>query len=517
MQSSAINAASGIAERALSAVRWNYLGTVGRIAAQFVSQIVLARLLGPEPTGVFACAFLVVTLCVLFVELGLAAGLVQAPQLDDRQIGTASARLLLMGAVTSAAVYWSADAIASGVFQTPQAGAVIRAMAPTLLLSAAALPASALLRRELEFGLVQGAEVGSYVFGYLIVGIACATFGLGVWSLVFAWYAQSASCCVALYLFARKRPWPGNPLRPLSISRFGAVIMTTNLLNWMIDLSTHVAAGRFFGAAALGQFTMSNNLVRTPANHLVVSLQSVLFPMAARAQNNDAGLRRAYLSALAGVGLIAFPVFAFVAVMAEPIVLLLLGRKWAQAAPVLAALSVAMIPHTAMAICGPLLNGRGEPELELRLQAVTLVLLGVVLAVTSHWTLAAMAWGTALVYLCRCLLMTLMLIRRLRITRVDLAQNLRGPWLLTAITVAAAVGVAWVLGVVHTAPAPGTVLALAAGCAGTLIALMLTVAPRMVLGPQMLALVNLLLKSRPAVASWPGLRRIARVARAAAG
>lgn len=517
MQSSAINTTSGIAERALSAVRWNYLGTAGRIAAQFISQIVLARLLGPEPTGVFACAFLVVTLCVLFVELGLGAGLVQAPRLDNRQIGTASARLLLMGAVTSLVVYWSADAIATGVFQTPQAGAVIRAMAPTLVLSAAALPASALLRRELEFGVVQGAEVGSYVFGYLIVGIACATFGLGVWSLVFAWYAQSATCCLALYLFARRRPWPGNPLRPLSISRFGAVIMMTNLLNWMIELSTHVAAGRFFGAAALGQFTMSNNLVRTPANHLVVSLQSVLFPLAARAQNNDAGLRRAYLAALAGVGLVAFPVFAFVAIMAEPIVQVLLGAKWVEAAPVLAALSTAMIPHSAMAICGPLLNGRGEPEVELRLQALTLLVMGAVLAVTSQWTLVAMAWGLALVYLCRCLLMTFMLMRRLQITPRDLVQNIRGPWLLTVIALAAAVGVAWALRAVHVAPAPGALLALTAACAGALIALTLTVAPRMVLGPQMLALVNLLLKSRPAVASWPGLRRIARIAHAAAG
>jgi PST family polysaccharide transporter len=132
----------------------------------------------------------------------------------------------------------------------------------------------------------------------------------------------------------------------------------------MIEQGTHVAAGRFFGAAALGQFTLSNNLVRTPANHLVVSLQSVLFPMAARAHHNDAGLRRAYLTALAGVGLVAFPTFAFVATMADPIVQVLLGSRWIEAAPVLAALSTAMIPHAAMAICGPLLNGRGEPEIE---------------------------------------------------------------------------------------------------------------------------------------------------------
>ena len=203
-----MSTAHSISQRALSAVRWNYLGTVGRIAAQFVAQILLARLLGPEPTGVFACAFLVVTLCALVVEMGLGAGLVQAPQLDAAEIATVSARLLLLGLVFCLGIYVAADVIAQQVFSTPQSGAVIRAMAPTLLISAAAFPASALLRRELEFGVVQAAEVGSYVFGYLVVGLGCAFLGLGVWSLVAAWYAQSGSSCLALYVFGSTGPRP---------------------------------------------------------------------------------------------------------------------------------------------------------------------------------------------------------------------------------------------------------------------------------------------------------------------
>jgi hypothetical protein len=113
--------------------------------------------------------------------------------------------------------------------------------------------------------------------------------------------------------------------------------------------------------------------------------------------------------------------------------------------------------------------------------------------------------------------MTFMLMRRLRISSRDLMQSIRGPWLLTVIAVAAAVSGASALQVLHAAPAPGAVLALSAGCAATLIALTLALAPRVVLGPQMLALVDLLLKSRPAVASLPGLRRIARLAHAHAG
>ena len=511
-----MNATRSISERALSALRWNYLGTAGRIAAQLIAQIMLARLLGPEPTGVFACAFLVVSLCALVVEMGLGAGLVQAPQLDAREIATVSTRLLLLGLMFSLAIYATADVIAQQVFSTPQAGAVIRAMAPALLISAAAFPASALLRRELEFGVVQAAEVGSYVFGYLIVGLSCAFLGLGVWSLVAAWYAQSGSSCLAMYVFGRRRPRPGNPLRRLSISRFGAVIMLTNLLNWTIEQGTHVAVGRFFGAAALGQFTLSNNLVRTPTNHLVVNLQSVLFPMAARAQRNDAGLRRAYLTALAGVGLVAFPVFTFVAVMAEPIVLVLLGAQWAPAAQVLAPLATAMMPHAAMAICGPLLNGRGEPEVELRLQAMTLLVMAAVLALTAQWSLAAMAWGLMGVYVCRCVLITIVLMRRLHVTAGMLAQAVRGPLLLAAVTTAAALGAAPAVQGLGSVPSPSVVLAMAAACGVALVALALSTAPSLVLGPQLLALIDLFVKSRPAIATLPGLRRIAQLAHRAA-
>ena len=510
------NPVPSLSSRALNAVRWNYVGTIGRIAAQFISQILLARLLGPEPTGLFAYAFLTVALGALVVEMGLGAGLVQARDLDVRETGAACSRLLVLGVVATATVYAAADAIASGVFAAPQSAPVIRAMAPTLLISAAAFPVSALLRRELRFGAVQAAEVGSYVFGYLIVGIACAAAGLGVWTLVAAWYAQTLSSCVAMFVLAPQRPRWGNPLRRLPFARFGAVIMATNLLNWAIEQGTHVAVGRFFGPSALGQFTLSNNLVRTPANHLVVNLQSVLFPMAARAQRNDAGLRRAYLTALGGVGLVAFPTFAFVAMMAAPIMQVLLGPAWADAALVLAPLAAAMIPHTAMAICGPVLNGRGEPEVELRLQALTLLLMAVVLAITSQVSVVAMAWGLLLVYAARCASITITLMRRLAIAPAALVHALRGPLALTIAVVAAAVIAEPLTHALGLPAAPAAVLAVTIACAAVLVAAVLGAAPSFVLGPQVLALIDAFLQSRPRVASWPGLRRLAQLAARAA-
>lgn len=502
--------ASDLLGRALTGLRWNYVGTVGRIAATFVSQIALARLLGPEPFGQFGYAFLIVTMLALMIEMGLQAALVQTPSLQRDDIATAFGRLLLAGAIAASLVAVFADVIASHVFAAPQAAPVLRAMAPTLIVGAATAVATASLSRDIEFKVIQLAGLSSYVVGYLFVGVVAALNGMGVWSLVIAWHVQTVVACLAMFWYSPHRLVPGNPFRALGIARFGAVIMVTNMVNWVIDNSPHVVIGRWLGATQLGQYTVTNNLVKVPADHLVRNLQSVLFPLAARAQDNDAGLRRAYLTVLGGVALLAFPIFGFVALMAEPIVLLLLGGKWAPAAPVLAPLSMAMIGHAIEALCGPVLGGRGEPKLELRVKVVTLVIMIGVLAWTASISLAAVAWGVAAVYLFRWTWMNAAVMNRLSIGAGEIAMALLGPLAMMALVCAIA---AATLAAAAGSSAPPTVrLAVAALFAIVATFGVLQILPRFVLGPHLLWVLNVMVQRRPAIGRIPGLRRVAAVA-----
>jgi O-antigen/teichoic acid export membrane protein len=260
-----------------------------------------------------------------------------------------------------------------------------------------------------------------------VVGVAAALLGMGVWSLVLAWHVQTVTACLAMYYYSPRSLKPGNPFRRLGVAHFGGVVMVTNMINWVIDSGPHVAIGRWLGAALLGQYTIANNLVKVPADHLVRNLQTVLFPLAARAQDNDAGLRRAYLTVLAGVGVVSFPLFTFVALMAEPIVLMLLGTHWLEAAAVLVPLSIAMIGHAVEALCGPILSGRGEPGAELRVKTATLIVMLLVLAFTANWSLAAVGWGVAGVYAFRWLWMNATVMKRLQIPLHAIGVALLGP------------------------------------------------------------------------------------------
>lgn len=509
MPSRPVSPPLGLAERAIRGLRWSYLGMFGRIFAQFVSQVALARLLGPEPMGVFAYAFLTVTLCALIIEMGLGQALIQAPELTDEDVGTACGRLLLIGSVGAAGLYLCAESIANELYSAPNATPVIQAMAASVLVSGATASASAVLRRDIEFKITQLAEVGSYVLGYLIVGVAAAWLGLGVWSLVLAWHVQTVTACVAMYAYSPRSLMPSNPFRPLRMAGFGAVIMFTNILNWGIENGARVVIGRSLGAVALGQFTVASNLVRTPADHLVRNLQAVLFPLAARAQDNDAGLRRAYLTVVAGVGVVAFPLFTFVAVMAEPLILLLLGPQWVMIAQILTPLSLAMMAHAAEALCGPLLAGRGEPRVELRLQAITLVLMLAVLAVTVSWSVVAVAWGLAFVFLFRWAWMNAAVMNRLQISVRALAEAFQGSILLAGLTGGVASGVGFALhSLVPDTPAH-VIFVAAAGCVAVSVMVTVVFAPSLVLGSHLLWLMDQLMSKRPLLAQVPGLRRIA--------
>jgi O-antigen/teichoic acid export membrane protein len=305
---------------------------------------------------------------------------------------------------------------------------------------------------------------------------------------------------------------PLNPFRRLALAKFGAVIMATNMLNWLIDNGPHVVIARLLGPTLLGQYTIANNLVRVPADYLIRSLQTVLFPLSARSTNNDPSLRRAYLTVLSAVGLVAFPAFTFIALNSQHVVLLLLGSKWIAASQVLTALAVAMIGHVLEALCGPILSGRGEPKVELRVKILTLPLMATVLFFTSAWSLAAVGWGVALVYLFRWGWMHAAVAKRLEISVQDIGTTLMGPIVLACICWATVASVAFAFTADGRSVPPHWLLAIMVGAWIFASGVALFAMPQIVLGPWLLALLHRLIKGRPALAHMPGLRRLALVA-----
>lgn len=424
----------GLRTQGLRAVKWSYIGTVGRALAQIVSLLVLARLLGPGPIGEFGYAFLLISFLAIVAEMGLSAALVQRDSLARELLGRALTRLLIVAFAIASLVIVLSDVLATHLFSQPELAGLIAAIAPSLVVSALAVPAAAMLKRELRFKALTLIGLASYCIGYLGVGIAAAAAGAGAWSLLAAWYTQNIIATLAMIWLVRPFPKIGNPRQLQGLERFGAVITATYVMNWLIDNAAHFFVGRFFGPAALGALTVANNLVRTPAGHLVTSLQTVLFPASARVQHDNRALTRAYCAALSGIALVAIPFFSLAAVLSSTLVEVLLGEKWREAAPLFTPLALSMIPHCLMAIAGPVLGGRGEPMAELRVQALTAILGVAAFAVSVQMlTLTGVVWVLFGIFTIRWLAMTRALARSLDLKIGIIIRAMRGGLILAAV------------------------------------------------------------------------------------
>jgi lipopolysaccharide exporter len=492
-----------LTERSLRAVKWNYLGVVARIVSQLVAQILLARLLGPEAFGLFAVAFIVVGVGNILVEMGLGSALVQKKELTDEDVRFAFTWIIVAGLAMAALVFLLSGAIAS-FFNDVRVAEIIRGLTPVFLLQALAVVPLSLLKRELAFKAVQGVQIVSYLIGFLIVGIGAALLGAGVWSLVAAWIAQTLTSAIIFNVIRRHPMKPLFSPRDQVIQGFGTRVLLTNMANWAIENVDNLLVGKLFGPTALGLYSVSYNLVRTPANHLVVTLQTVLFPASARAQDNHEGLRRAYLTVVAGVALMAIPIFGGVAAVSGTVVEALFGNKWLDAAPILLPLALAMILHALMAVAGPVLWGKGAAGAELKVQFWVALAFVAALLIASRYSMVVVAWAVCAVYAVRLVWLTAALMRHIHLPFSMLLRALRGGVLVGAVIVALLL----VSDAVSHELSAALRLALEIGIAGLALLLFVLGLPRLALSAELLWVVQRLLARMPRLSQSRWLHRL---------
>jgi lipopolysaccharide exporter len=481
-------------QSALSALKWNYGGTVVRMGCSFGIGVVLARMLGPKPFGQVAIALLVIGLGALMADFGFASGLVQLKDISDEEIRFAFSAQVLLGGILSLIGVLCAGLIAR-VFRQPEVAPVVRVMMLTFLFQSFGLTAAGMLRRHLQHKATQIAQVSSYLIAYVALGIPLAYKGFGVWALVTAQMAQILLNSVLIFVQA---PHSVRPLFRLDHSRlvtFGGKVTLCNLTNWAISNLDNTFVGRFFGAAELGLYSRAFSLLSNPMNGSVMAMQSVLFSATARAQDNRRALRRAYLAAVNSVSTILMPICFTVAASPTTVIVGLYGNRWIAASPLLVPLALAMPLNALLGLAGPLLWGIGRTREILIAQVVTLVATVASFWIACHYTTRVLAWTVFAVYGLWFLLVTKAATRALEVRIADLMRATRGPVFFSLIVSA----VTYFSLLAFHFESASVRLAVMVGIAGAVAVCAGFIAPRRVLEPESISLLH---RSFPSAAKW---------------
>ncbi|AXA91849.1 lipopolysaccharide biosynthesis protein [Massilia sp. YMA4] len=370
---------SDLNRKSVSAVKWAAAGTLIKFLLQLLTQVLLARLLGPESYGLFAMGLVVLTLSTFVADFGFSWSLVQNQDMTEKDVRFAFTWQLISGLAATILLYVFAPAVAA-YFREPRVEEVVRWLSLTCLLTAVTAPGTNLLRRQLNFRVLNIIQIASYVIGYLCVGVTMALLGAGVWALVSAWLSQAGSLLLLTYLRAphsvRPLLWYAGARRSTSA---GTVVFVTNLCNWFLNNIDRLFLGRFLNAHAVGVYTVGYNLANTPNSLFLTALQPAFLAAGTKLQDEPERLREAYLSVLSCVWLLIGPAFVLLACASSYLIAFLYGARWVESAPILAVLALAMPAYVSWGMSTPVLWNSGGRHLESLLQLPILAAAGAAL------------------------------------------------------------------------------------------------------------------------------------------
>lgn len=298
--------------------------------------IVLARLLTPEQFGVYAVALTVQAVLMAVADFGLSADLIRARDPAPRAPTVASLGLVT-GTILTLSMAFSAPAVASAL-GSPSAAPAISVLALTLLLAGAGVVPFAMLQRRFDQKTLFLIGVIDFVISTTVTLLLIAA-GWGVMGLAVGRVVAQVGSLVLQFVLSGERPHYGFDRAQVgSILRFGVPVSAANVLSWALLGIDKVVIAILLGPVALGFYVLAFNISAWPMTAVGQVARSVAVPMFARTMHlpHDRSLG----GAVALTWALALPMAAGLGALASPLVNVVYGERWGQAAGALAVLAV---------------------------------------------------------------------------------------------------------------------------------------------------------------------------------
>lgn len=335
-----------------------------KIGIQFLSVVILARMLVPEDFGLVASVGPIIAFVGLFQNLGLQQAIIQRPAIGRQQLNQVFWISALAGFCCTAGIAALSPAVSVFYGDARMTGITLAAALPLLLGSLAALPL-ALMNRNLRFGQLAVNDVATSAAGP-VAAIAAAYAGLGYWSLVIGPAVGAAVTLLGAWLATG---WtPGRP--DLKVEReilsFGANLTGFNLVNFFSRNLDNILIGKFSGPVELGYYDRAYKLLLFPLQNINQPLSRLMVPLLSRIQDDKPRFRDLYLRTNWLLAFITVPGIAALTIAAEPVVGILFGERWLAVAPIFAWLGIAGLMQPVSSTTGWIFICQGKTRMMFR-------------------------------------------------------------------------------------------------------------------------------------------------------
>ena len=353
-----------------SAVALSVIGRYLTLSCQFVSTMILARLLTPEDIGVYSAGFSIVALAHLFRDFGLNQYIIQEKNLDPQKIRVTFTLSLIIAWFLSGLLYLLATPAAT-FFNESGVELLVHILAFNFLIIPFGTITLALLRKQLKFHITASISFVATIIG-IVVAVSTAYQGARYLSLAYGAITETSTLVILSLLF---RPNESTMMPSLQgakkIFRFGSIVGIGNILTQAATSVTDAMIARILGLTALGFYSRAYGTFSLFDNVFVSSIRPTILPLFAQNNHDTVKLTDNYLKAVSYSLIFAWPFFTFLFLFTDEVIRTLYGIQWGEAVPLVKILCGAGLVLPLILFTENLFVANEQPEITLRIQIIT--------------------------------------------------------------------------------------------------------------------------------------------------
>lgn len=375
---------------------WRFAERCGTQGINFVVSIVLARILSPDEYGTVALVVVFVAIFEALVSGGFPNALIQKKEVTNLDFSTVFYFNLFSCIVMYAVLYLIAPLIA-GFYNSEVLVNVLRILGLKIILSGLFAVQNAYVARTMQFKKYFYATIIGTILS-AIVGICMVYGGCGVWALVVqALTAVSANTIILWFTSGFKPKFEFSFSILKGLFSYGWKLLVANLLANLYTNLRSLIISKAYSTTDLGFYNKGEQFPNVIIANLNTSIDSVLFPSMAQAQDDLARLKAMTRRSVKTTSYIVWPCMIGLLVCAEPLVKLLLTDAWLESVPYLRlfCISYAFLPMQTANLNA--MKALGRSDVFLKLQTIGKIVGVLSILITMQFGVYAIALGTVFV------------------------------------------------------------------------------------------------------------------------
>lgn len=383
----------GLKHRAVNSMLWTLAQMFLQRGLQLATTAVLAHYLFPADFGLLGMAQIVMGIVALFGNYGLGAAIVQRKDVNQIHLATAYWFSAIAG-VTLYLLCLLASPLAIWYFKNPHVGPVLSVMALGFLIGATSGVQGTILTKQLRFKALSVINLMSGAIGSLVSLLLVVGFAFGYWGIIVGSLVSSAFAAAAKWYTSKWVPlWVFDPAAFKELFHFGKNLFLGGLVNYFKSNVDYLIIGRLLGVANLGLYLFAYEIPHVVLREFSQATTGILFPVLCRVTDDPDRFNRGYLKALRLISLVSFPASVGLFSVASHFIHVVYGERWLGAILPLQILCFSGMPRSVLTTMGTIFNSKGRPDIELKWNCVTFVMVVAAALVGARYGIIGVAWA----------------------------------------------------------------------------------------------------------------------------